>query len=605
MQEFSAPAAFTVADDESGVDAVFELEKSEPRVTVFEKLVDGDWRPVAAADFASEVRTAAKGLVALGITPGDRVGLMAATRYEWSVLGYAIWAAGAIGVPIYETSSTGQVEWILEDSGAVAMIIEDDHHAKTIASLLDKAESLRTVLQIEPGTHSPEGVIAQLTAASAETSDEEIAGRLAGLTADTPAILIYTSGTTGRPKGCQLSHRNLLMEARGAGEAFHTELIPGRRLLMFLPMAHVLAHAISLAAFQARVSVGHFSDIPNLVPTFGTFKPDFILSVPRVFEKVYNSARQTAHDGSSVKGKIFDFADRTAVAWSEAQDTPQGPGTLLNLQHTLCDKLVYSKLKTVLGNNCTFAISGGAPLGARLGHFFRGMGMTIYEGYGLTETTAAVAVNTPDNIRVGSVGQPIPGNAVRIADDGEVLVRGGGVFDGYWRNDKATAEAIVDGWFHTGDLGALDEHGFLTITGRKKELIVTAGGKNVAPAGLEDDLRAHPLISQAMVVGDQQPFIAALITIDTDAFPSWKARNGKAESASVGDLAMDPALLAEIEGAVAKANLIVSHAEAIKKFTILPVDFTEESGEVTPTMKLKRNVVTEKYAADIESLYAK
>ncbi|MDN5759231.1 MAG: long-chain fatty acid--CoA ligase [Tomitella sp.] len=604
MQEFIAPETVTIPDDASAVDAVFDHEKSDPSLVVFERLIDGRWSGVTAADFAAQVRAVAKGLVAAGVEAGDRVGLMSATRYEWSLIDYAIWAAGGTTVPIYETSSSGQLDWILEDSQASCLIVENDEHASLLAPIRNKFETLRTVVQIDPGGESPRGALAQLTESGADVSDDEIDSRVRGLTASSPAILIYTSGTTGRPKGCQLSHRNLLAEARGATIAFHSELRPGRRSLMFLPMAHVLAHAISIAAFQSKATLGHFSDIPNLVPTFAEFKPDFILSVPRVFEKVYNSARQSAHDGGSVKAKIFDRADEVAVEWSKAQDTG-GPGILLNLQHTLFDKLVYSKINDALGGNCSVAISGGAPLGARLGHFFRGMGVTIYEGYGLTETTAAVAVNTIDHIKIGTVGRPLPGNAARIGEDGEVLVSGPVVFEGYWRNETATADSFTDKWYHTGDLGSLDEDGFLTITGRKKELIVTAGGKNVSPAGLEDSLRGHPLISQAMVVGDQRPFIAVLITIDEEALPSWKERNGKSSDATVADLTQDADLVGEIDDAVKDANRTVSHAESIKKFRILPADFSEETGEITPTMKLKRNVVAKTYADDIEAIYSK
>ena len=417
------------------------------------------------------------------------------------------------------------------------------------------------------------------------------------------ATLIYTSGTTGRPKGCQLTHSNLLYEMRGAKACFPDQLAKGEKLLVFLPLAHVLARAITIAAFANKVTLGFTSDTKNLVPTLGVFKPTLVVSVPRVFEKVYNTAEQNARNDG--KGRIFGIAASTAIEWSEAQDGSGGAGLVLNLKHALFDRLVYGKLRAALGGNCHSAISGGAPLGARLGHFYRGVGLAIYEGYGLTETSAAITVNRVDALKVGSVGKLVPGNSMRINDDGELLVRGGVVFNGYWRNDEETKAVFSDGWFHTGDLGAIDENGFLTIVGRKKEIIVTAGGKNVAPALLEDRLRAHPLISQAMVVGDAQPFIAALITIDPEAFPAWKSRNGKDGSATVGDLADDPDLNAEIDLAVKDANQAVSHAESIRKFRILPVDFTEDTGELTPTLKVKRKVVAEKFASDIDALYTK
>jgi long-chain acyl-CoA synthetase len=371
---------------------------------------------------------------------------------------------------------------------------------------------------------------------------------------------------------------------------------------VFLPLAHVLARAITISAFSNNVTLGFTSDVKNLVPTLGVFKPSLVVSVPRVFEKVYNTAEQNARNDG--KGRIFEIAAATAIEWSQAQDTG-GAGLLRKAKHAVFDKLVYGKLRAALGGNCRAAISGGAPLGARLGHFYRGVGLTIYEGYGLTETSAAVTVNRVDGLKVGSVGKLLGGNSMRINDDGELLVRGGVVFGGYWHNQTETDAVFSDSWFHTGDLGAIDDNGFLTIVGRKKEIIVTAGGKNVAPALLEDRLRAHPLISQALVVGDAQPFIAALITIDPEAFPAWKARNGKDAGVSVGDLAEDPDLTAEVELAVKEANQAVSHAESIRKFRILPVDFTEDTGELTPTLKVKRKVVAEKFASDIEALYSK
>jgi long-chain acyl-CoA synthetase len=442
----------------------------------------------------------------------------------------------------------------------------------------------------------------QLVEAGASVDPAELTARVEALRAEDPATLIYTSGTTGRPKGCQLTHSNLLHEIRGTQECLPTLLNKGERLLVFLPLAHVLARALTLSAYASKVTVGFTSDIKNLVPMFAVFKPTVVVSVPRVFEKVYNTAEQNAdNDG---KGRIFKRAVQTAVDWSQAYDDGR-PGPLLRAKHAVFDRLVYTKLRAALGGDCHAAVSGGAPLGARLGHFYRGVGLTIYEGYGLTETSSAVTVNQIDGIKIGTVGKLVPGNGLRIAEDKELLVRGGVVFSGYWRNEQATEEAFTNGWFKTGDLGAVDDDGFLTITGRKKEIIVTAGGKNVAPAVLEDQLRANPLISQAMVVGDAKPFIGALITIDPEAFDGWKQRNSKADGASVGDLANDPDLVAEVDAAVKNANLSVSHAESIRKFRILPVDFTEDTGELTPTMKVKRNVVAEKFASDIEAIYEK
>ena len=501
-------------------------------------------------------------------------------------------------VPIYETSSPEQVRWVLEDSGAVMAFVEIEAHALMVKELLDELPALRRVEIIE-STAPP--ALDTLAEAGAGGDPGEVDRRLAGIKSSDPATLIYTSGTTGRPKGCQLTHSNLLCETRGAEASFPSLLRKGERLLVFLPLAHVLARALSMTAFANGVTIGYTSDIKNLVPMFGLFKPTVMVSVPRVFEKVYNTAELNAQD--SGKGAIFARAVKTAIEWSQAQDTG-GPGLLLRAKHALFDRLVYSKLRAATGGNCRAAISGGAPLGARLGHFYRGIGLTIYEGFGLTETSAAITANRIDEVKIGTVGKLLPGNSMAVANDDELLVKGGVVFGGYWHNEAATNEAIVNGWFHTGDLGSIDDDGFLSIIGRKKEIIVTAGGKNVAPAVLEDQLRAHALISQAMVVGDAKPFIAALIAIDPEAFDVWKQHHGKAATASVGDLATDPDLVAEIDLAVKKANQAVSKAEAIRKFRILPVDFTVLTGELTPTLKVKRKVVAEKFAAEIEYLYS-
>lgn len=601
MREFTVAAKYDIADTDSAVDTVFVRARNSPDATVFRRQVGGQWLDVTAAEFEQLVVGVAQGLIAAGIEQGDRVALMSSTRFEWSVLDYAIWAAGGVTVPIYETSSAGQVEWILEDAEPVLLILENDAHVQETKTVVAAAPSVRQTFVIENSAGSD--AVQALTDGGSEITEDQVHQRVSTLASSDPATLIYTSGTTGRPKGVQLTHANLLAESLGIRETSLKSLMrQGRSTLMFLPLAHVLARAVSIASFDAGVTLGHTNDIPNLVATFGTFQPDFILSVPRVFEKVFNTAKQKAHaDG---KGKIFDLATECAVAWSEAQDTG-GPGIVLRAKHTVFDKLVYGKLRAALGGKCELAISGGAPLGSRLGHFYRGIGVTIYEGYGLTETTAAFAVNTIGFQRVGSVGRPLPGNTVRIAEDGEIQLRGPVVFDGYWRNEVATAESLDDGWFRTGDLGSVDEDGYITISGRKKELIVTAGGKNVSPAGLEDQLRAGALISQAVVVGDQKPFIGALITLDPDAFDRWKSSHGKAADATAADLQTDPELVAEIDAAVADANKSVSHAESIKKYRLLPHDFSEESGELTPTMKLKRNVITAAYADEIESIYAR
>jgi long-chain acyl-CoA synthetase len=593
VQEYSTPQAIEVEDHPSLIDAVARHAETSPDDVVFTRRVDKRWAPVTAREFATEVRSLAAGLVAAGVQPGDRVGLMSKTRYEWTLCDYAIWTAGAVTVPIYETSSAEQVQWNLGDSGAVATILESSVHQATFDSVRDQLPDLKHVWQIDAGG------LEELAAAGRDVPDADLAARRATLDVNSLATIIYTSGTTGRPKGCELTHGNLLGTGRSAGKVIPELFNPEGSTLLFLPLAHVFARLIQVACVETGARMGHTADIKNRLADFATFQPTFILSVPRVFEKVYNTAKQKAHaDG---KGKIFDRAETVAIQYSEALETGSA-GLPLKLQHALFDKLVYSKLRAAMGGKVAWAVSGGAPLGARLGHFFRGIGVTILEGYGLTETTAAGTVNTPAHIKIGTVGRPSPGVTVRIADDGEILMSGEHILRGYWHNPTATAETVVDGWFHSGDIGVIDADGFVKITGRKKELLVTAGGKNVAPAVLEDRLRAHPLVSQCMVVGDQQPFIACLVTIDPESLAPWAKAKGK--STDVAALVNDPDLLAEVQGAVDEANKAVSKAEAIRKFTILPVDWTEEGGQLTPSLKLKRAVVMKEFAADVDGLYA-
>ena len=599
MREYTVPAV-TEPPTGSLSDPVWANASSHPDTAVFSRRVGSDsgggWLDVSAAEFARQVTGVAKGLIAAGVKHGERVALLSATRYEWTLIDYAIWSIGAVTVPIYETSSASQIQWILTDSESVVAIAENAAHGAVVESARAEAPSLQEVWQIEAGA------VDELTVLGQEISDTEFDKRRTAVVPSDLATLIYTSGTTGRPKGCKISHSNFLAELDPAvkilDELFATD---GASTLLFLPLAHVFARIIQVGCVMKMVKVGHSADVKNLVNDLGEFKPTFILSVPRVFEKVFNSASQKAHaDG---KGKIFDAAADTAIAYSQAQDKG-GASFGLKAKHALFDRLVYSKLRAVLGGKVQYAVSGGAPLGDRLGHFFRGIGAPVLEGYGLTETTAAVSVNLPDDIRVGTVGRPLPGVTVGVADDGELLFKGGQVMQGYWKNDEATAAAIdADGWFHTGDLGEIDVDGFIKITGRKKEILVTAGGKNVAPTVLEDQIRLHPLVSQCMVVGDGKPFIAALITIDPETIVPWATERGK--PTDVASLTADEDLIAEIQKAVTEANGSVSHAEQIKKFSILPTDWTQESGELSLKLSLRRHIVMEKYGTDVEALYAK
>ncbi|WP_419994222.1 AMP-dependent synthetase/ligase [Streptomyces boninensis] len=601
MREYSLPALYEVPADGNLTDLIRRNAALHADVAVIARKEpaggkDAGWRDVTAAEFLAEVEAAAKGLIAAGVRPGDRVGLMSRTRYEWTLLDFAIWSAGGVTVPVYETSSAEQIQWILGDSGAVAVVVETDTHEALVKSVRDRLPQLQHVWQLDGGA------VAELDALGAEVSDDALQEATSAADADDPATIVYTSGTTGRPKGCVLTHRSFFAECGNAVERLRPLFRTGESsIVLFLPLAHVFGRLVEVATALAPIKLVHVPDVKNLTDELAELKPTMLLGVPRVFEKVYNSARAKAQaDG---RGKVFDRAANTAIAYSRALDTDAGPALGLRLRHKLFDKLVYGKLRAVLGGRATHAISGGAPLGERLGHFYRGIGFTVLEGYGLTESCAATAVNPLERPKIGTVGQPLPGATIRVADDGEVLLYGEHLFAGYWNNEEATAEAVTHGWFHTGDLGSLDTDGYLTITGRKKEIIVTAGGKNVAPAVIEDRIRAHPLIAEVMVVGDAKPFVAALVTLDEEFLARWASDHGKPSGSTPESLRDDPELLAAVQRAVDDGNAMVSRAESVRKFRILGGQFTEESGHLTPSLKLKRSLVAKDFAVEIEALY--
>jgi long-chain acyl-CoA synthetase len=596
MNEISVPPLVPAATAGNLTNLIAERAWFEPeRITMSRPLGEG-WQPVSAREVEEEIRATAKGLIASGVQIGDRVAIMARTRYEWTILDFATWFAGGVVVPIYDTSSAEQIDWILNDSHSVAVIVETPALKELVQSVLPS--HTRNVWTMT------DDVLAVLRDLGKHIGDDEIDRRRNALVPSSLATLIYTSGTTGKPKGVQLTHANFLAECgnvvQGASELF---LKPGGSTLLFLPIAHVFGRMVEIGSIAAGLHMAHCSDPATRLPMdLASFKPTFVLAVPRIFEKIYNGAEARAE--AAGKGKIFKKAADVAIAYSESLDK-KATSPVLKFKHAIFDKLVYSKLRAGMGGKVEAAISGGAPLGARLGHFYRGAGVTILEGYGLTETTAGATLNLYGAHRVGSVGKPIPGTSIKIAEDGEVLIAGPIVMQGYWQNDAANAEVFdSERWFKTGDLGKLDDEGFLYIVGRKKELIVTAGGKNVAPAVLEDRLRAHPLVSQCMVVGDNQPFIAALVTIDPDALKAWVSANKK-DGASINDLVNDPDLIAVVQTAVDEANKAVSKAESIRKFTILPMDFTIAGGHLTAKLSVKRHVVAKEFAQEIDALFSK
>ncbi|ATZ04861.1 AMP-dependent synthetase/ligase [Corynebacterium striatum] len=608
LQEAHTPAKFEIEDGETCLTRMMATAKARPHGVMFTRPASYEWVNVTAKQFVEEVYAVAKGLIAAGVEQGDRVVLLSNTRYEWSLLDFAIWAAGAASVPIYPSSSLSQIQWIVEDSGAVLAITESREHSELVAhlklqddgkpALKNSPSQLRRILEINSSA------IDTLMFEGRELSNDVVDARIAATKTDDLASLVYTSGTTGRPKGCMLTHRNWLAETLGLlTNPIGGIAVPGNHVLTFLPLAHVLARAVSLAVAMSGASQNHWSDFSTITIEFQRSRPNLILGVPRVFEKVRNGAAAKAKDGGAVKGAIFRESEKVAIEYSRALDTAEGPDRVLRAKHKLFDRLVYSTIREAMGGEVKYCITGGSAMSHDLLHWFRGIGVTIYEGYGLTEVAAAAAVDF-ENQKIGTVGPPLEGTTIRVNDDGEILIKGDIVFKGYWNNPEATAEALEDGWYNTGDLGEIMDSGHVVITGRKKDLIVTAGGKNVSPGPMEDMLRAHPLISQAMVVGDGKPFIGVLLTLDEDALKRWKAEHNIPANRTMKEVATDATLRAEIQDAINQVNTTVSHAEAIKKFFILESDLTEEDNELTPTMKVKRYVVAQRYAAAIDQIYS-
>jgi long-chain acyl-CoA synthetase len=596
VQQIDTPAVVTASPDANITDILIERVKLSPDQPLFATPEpDGTWKDVTSSEFLDQVRALSKGFVAAGIQPGDKIGLICRTRYEWTLIDFAVWFAGAILVPVYDTSSPLQIQWDLEDSGAIAIITETAEH-------FSRFDEVHADLPLVAKTWNLDlGDLDKLAASGIKITDAEIERRRNLAKGSDIATLIYTAGTTGKPKGCILTHSNFFELSRNAKAALPDVVNPGTCTVLFITLAHVFARFIAVMCVDAGVKVGHQPDTSKLVSAMESFRPTFLLAVPRVFEKVYNSSEQKAE--AAGRGKIFRRAADVAIAHSKALDAGKVPLGLA-LQFALFDRLVLSKIRAALGGRVEYAVSGSAPLGLRLGHFYRSLGVSILEGYGLTETTAPLTVNLPTNFKIGTVGPPLPGVSIRIAADGEIEGKGIDIFDGYWKNPKATEETFDDGWFKTGDLGSLDDEGYLTITGRKKEIIVTAGGKNVSPAVLEDPIRADPIIDQVIVVGEQKPFIAALVSLDREMLPAWLKSQGEPENLSLKDASTNPTVVAEVQRAVDKANEHVSRAESIRKFHILDTDLTEGSGHLTPKLSIKRNVILKDFSGVIDEMYA-
>jgi long-chain acyl-CoA synthetase len=596
-------------DPESNVtDLLLEQHAKDPVHALYSRKGPSGWTDVSVQHFLQQVTALAKGLIAGGITPGETVAVMSATRYEWTVVDFAIWFAGGVTVPIYETSSAAQVEWILHDSGARRVFVEDQAKAALVQGVLDAStvlgDRLVAVVRMEHDGAAPN--LASLAAAGTGVTDAELERHRTAASLADVASLVYTSGTTGKPKGCEITHANFALVAKNI-VLFLPELLmqPRSRTLMFLPLAHVLARAVQVVCLSSGSTLGHTASAKELLDDLASFKPSFLLVVPRIFEKVYAGASQKA--AAAGKDRIFTAAAAAAIDYSKALDAASrgngsGPGLLLRARHAVFDRLLYPRLRQAFGGQLRYTVSGASPLSSNDAHFFRGAGVPVLEGYGLTETTAPCTVNTPARTKVGTVGIPVPGTTVRVADDGEILVKGIGVFKGYHANEAANAEAFVDGFFRTGDLGSLDEEGFLTITGRKKDLLVTAGGKNVAPGPLEEKIREHQLVGQAVVIGDGRPFVSALVNLDPEGLHDWCTAR-KAPVMAPAEAAADQTVRAAIQEAIDAANLTVSKAESIRSFVILDADFTVESGHLTPSLKLKRAAVVRDYEQQINRIY--
>jgi len=596
MRSYELPSLVESASHENITDLLVQRVKKTPAIALYGREdTPGVWTDVSANSFLEQVQDLARGFIASGIKPGDAVAIMSRTRYEWALVDYALWFAGAVSVPIYETSAPAQIEWVLSDSDAVALIVETAEHQERYEKIKAGAPLVKQVWRLDDDS------LFRLIGKGKDVSLDQLEQARTSRNLDDLATIIYTSGTTGKPKGCELLHRGFVDLSKNSQLELPEVVKEGQATLLFLPLAHVYARFISILCVHGGIKVGHQPDTKNVAAAMQSFKPNFLLAVPRVFEKVYNSAEQKAE--AAGKGKIFRKAVQVAIDYSRSLDTKKGASAGLKLQYKVFDALVYKKLRAAMGGNVKYAVSGGAPLGERLGHFFRAIGLIVLEGYGLTETSAPAMIGRPTDAKIGKVGRVLPGCAVKIADDGEILLKGSNVLRGYWKNPEATKATMEGEWFKTGDIGELDEEGFISIVGRKKELIITAGGKNVAPTALEDPLRASPIISQAVVIGDQRPFVSVLISLDPEMLPVWLSNNGEKSDMTLAQAAKNKKVLSEIQKSIDEVNATVSNAEAIKKFAVIETELTETSGHLTPSMKVKREAVTRDFAPVIDEIY--
>ena len=606
MKVFSSPAE-VIVDPSLNLTSLVERHRANSADPVLyrRQMSPGNWQPVRASEFYRMVADLAKGMIAAGIRPGDRVGIMSRTRFEWTVIDFAIWYAGAISVPVYETNAPAQASWALSHSEAIAVFVEDEKLLGRIKEAEELSASAEEPMQLKHRWVIENGDLDELSARASEVSDEQLEQARSRATCDDIATIVYTSGTTGRPKGCPLTHGNFLNLSANTRFVESEIANPRNSSILFLPLAHVLARLIQVLALDAGVVIGHSPNIKNLAADLDSFKPTMLLVVPRVFEKVYEGAKAKAEKGGSLNKALFDRSVDIAIAWSKAKVTGH-VSFKLAAQYALYDRLVYSKLRAALGGQLHYAVSGGGPLGERLAHFFHAVGVQVIEGYGLTETCAPIAAGRITPYQIGRIGPLLPGAEGTIAEDGELLVRGVGVMKGYYKNPEEDAQAFTeDGWLRTGDLAEFDEAGLLKIVGRKKEIIVTAGGKNVIPGIAENHLRTSPLVSQAMLVGDEKPFIAALVTLDPDTLPEQLEHLGLPRSLSIPEAAVHPAVRAAVQRIVDEANQLVSRAEGIREFRIMNRDLTEEDGYLTPSHKIRRAKVLQDFSSYVDEMYGK